>query len=148
MNAQNAVMIAGPKQDLSNISAEIDNMMQLMRSDLCIWFDEQFMRVEGALSAHFQLGGRPPRALIHALQDIYGQAANFGYPMAGRLARSMHRWLDLTGPVRNAVLAAHLDAMRVILRDDLRGEENPTVIALAEVFEQALDAAMTENLPA
>ena len=148
MNAQNAVIIAGPRQDLTNVSAEIDNMMQLMRSDLCIWFDEQFMRVEGALSAHFQLGGRPPRALVHALQDIYGQAANFGYPVAGRLARSMHRWLDLVGPVRNAVLAAHLEAMRVILRDDMRGEENKVALAVAEVLEQALEAATAHNPPA
>jgi hypothetical protein len=143
MNARHAVMVDGPRQDLSNAGAELTSVMQLMRDDLAQWFDEHFMRVEGALSAHFQLGGRPPRALIMALQDIYGQAGSFGYPLAGRLARSMHRWLELKGPVRNAILAA----MCVVLRDNLHGEDHAATLALAETLEEAYGAAKGENQP-
>ncbi|MGL5361838.1 MAG: hypothetical protein ACRDBH_03090 [Bosea sp. (in: a-proteobacteria)] len=145
MSNSTAVMVAGKRPDVSHAGAEIGSVMQLMREDLALWFEEQFMRVEGALSAHFQLGGRPPRTLVHTLQDIYGQAGGFGYPLAGRLARSMHRWLDLNGPVRNAVLAAHLDAMRVILRDDMQGEEHAVANALAETLEEAFGAVQAEN---
>ncbi len=146
MSSSNALMVSGDRPDVRYAGAEISSVMQLMRDDLVLWFEEQFMRVEGALSAHFQLGGRPPRTLVHALQDIYGQAGSFGYPLAGRLARSMHRWLELEGPVRNAVLAAHLDAMRIILRDNLQGDEHAVANTLAETLEEAFGAVQAENL--
>ena len=73
-------------------------------------------------------------ALFRASHDIKGQAATFGYPLAGRVAASLCELLE--SELRPAALvAAHVDAIRVIVRDSVQDENDPGALALVRELE-------------
>ena len=73
-------------------------------------------------------------ALHRAANDVKGQAATFGYPLAARVAASLCDLLE--SELRPAPLVtAHVDAIRVIVRDQVRDESEPTALALVQELE-------------
>jgi chemotaxis protein histidine kinase CheA len=84
-------------------------------------------------------------ALFRAAHDIKGEAATFGYPIAGLIAGSLCRLMDeITEPQALPLLIVdqHVDAIRAIVRQDVKGEEDETGRALA----QRLDELVTRTL--
>jgi chemotaxis protein histidine kinase CheA len=68
--------------------------------------------------------------LFRVVHDMKGQALTFGYPLAARVAASLCRLLEGGSP--KAVLpliAAHVEAIRVIVRDNVK-ENAPQVAAM------------------
>jgi len=84
-------------------------------------------------------------ALFRAAHDIKGEAATFGFPIAGLIAGSLCRLMDDIGDISLlplAVVDQHVDAIRAVVREDVRGEEDVTARALAE----RLDELVTKTL--
>jgi chemotaxis protein histidine kinase CheA len=72
-------------------------------------------------------------ALYRAAHDIRGQAATFGFPLAGDIADNLCDYLDaLPTPVDAsfAFVDAHIDAIAAILREDVRDRVDPTARAV------------------
>jgi chemotaxis protein histidine kinase CheA len=84
-------------------------------------------------------------ALFRAAHDIKGEAATFGYPLAGLIAGSLCRLMDeTTDPATLPLLIVdqHVDAIRAIVREDVKGEEDETARALAVRLDQLVSAAL------
>ena len=73
--------------------------------------------------------------LYRAGHDLKGQALTFGFPMAARVASSLCKLLD--GEVRSPLplIDAHVNAVRVIVRKNIKDETDPTAIAVATELE-------------
>ncbi len=65
------------------------------------------------------------RTLTDAAHDLKGQGATFGYPLAGRVAGLLCRYLEGTSPVDPAVVGAHLEALEQIVRHRIAGAGGP-----------------------
>jgi chemotaxis protein histidine kinase CheA len=94
-------------------------------------------------------------ALFRAVHDIKGEAATFGYPIAGLIAGSLCRVLDeidANGDIPLMVVDRHVDAIRAIVREEVKGDEDKTALALARGLEDvaaaAVDSARAGGRPA
>ncbi|MGI9382510.1 MAG: Hpt domain-containing protein [Methyloligellaceae bacterium] len=82
--------------------------------------------------------------------DIKGQAGTFGYPLAGDICASLCRLLD-TCPDKSRIpvvlVEQHVDAVKAILREDAKGDDNRTACELSgqlrDVTEHFLAQLMT-----
>jgi chemotaxis protein histidine kinase CheA len=84
-------------------------------------------------------------ALFRAAHDIKGEAATFGYPIAGMIAGSLCRLMDEIGDIAALpllVVDQHVDAIRAIVRQEVKGDTDETALALA----RRLDELVTRTL--
>jgi Hpt domain len=57
--------------------------------------------------------------------DLKGQGATFGYPLVTSVAQSLHRFVspnDNASEAQMEIIKSHVDAMRVILKDKVKGD--------------------------
>ncbi|MFN0041944.1 MAG: hypothetical protein ACKVSF_01885 [Alphaproteobacteria bacterium] len=74
-----------------------------------------------------------------AAHDIGSQGELFGFPLARRMARSLCRILEgrePLGPGDGALVRGHVDALKAVARDDVRGEPDGVARTLAIALEQ------------
>ena len=84
-------------------------------------------------------------ALYFRAHDLKGLGATYQYPLVTRIAGSLCRMMDdadkrMQAPA--ALLDAHIDAIRAVVRDEIQTDEHPTGRALAET----LEARVAEHL--
>jgi chemotaxis protein histidine kinase CheA len=86
-------------------------------------------------------------ALFRAAHDIKGEAATFGYPIAGLIAGSLCRLMDEIADLPAlplVIVDRHVDAIRAIVREEVRGEDDETALALAEHLDEVVTRAVRE----
>lgn len=80
--------------------------------------------------------------LFRAAHDIKGHATTFGYPLAADVAESLCRLIEHSpGPaaVPFALVDQHVDAIRAIIREDVRDAGNAVGARLAAGLRQVTD---------
>jgi len=82
--------------------------------------------------------------LYRAGHDLKGQALTFGFPMAARVAASLCKLLDGNGRAPLALIDAHVNAIRVIVRKNVKDEND----RVANVLAAELEGQVTEVLKA
>ena len=80
-----------------------------------------------------------------AVQDLYavahnikGQGSSFGFPLMTRIGNSLCRLTRAKRPFADAdlnIIQAHLDAMRLVLAQNIRGDGGPLGAKLSEKLE-------------
>lgn len=110
--------------------ARAEAAVEEIKSDFPAWMQSD---VEKLTQRHAEfVAAKSPElrsALHRAANDVKGHAATFGYPLAARVAASLCDLLE--SELRPAPLVtAHVDAIRVIVRDQVRDESEPTALAL------------------
>jgi chemotaxis protein histidine kinase CheA len=84
--------------------------------------------------------------LYRAVHDLKGQALTFGYPLAARVASSLVRLLEGGNPsAAIALIAAHVEAIRVIVRDNVKQNAPQVAALLAAELEARVADAMAEG---
>ncbi len=71
------------------------------------------------------------KRIFSIMHDLRGEGANFGYPLVARIAASMNHYLESAAPGSRArndidVIRAHVDALRGVLANKLKGETGET----------------------
>jgi hypothetical protein len=72
-------------------------------------------------------------AIRVSLHDLRGQAGTFGFELVTRISDSACKFIDLSdrfGRAELMVLNMHVDALRAVKQQDVRGEGGPTGIEL------------------
>ena len=83
--------------------------------------------------------------LYRASHDLRGQARTFEFPLIERVAASLCRLLDTPGAAKATTLVdAHVGAIRVIVRDNIKDRSN----AMASTLAKELETRVTEFLTA
>ena len=74
--------------------------------------------------------------LYRASHDLRGQARTFEFPLVERVAASLCRLLDAPGAARaSALIDAHVSAIRIIVRDNIKDRTNAMASTLAKELE-------------
>ncbi len=79
--------------------------------------------------------------LFRSSHDLKGQGQTFGFPFVARVAASLCRLLDGIAPdqIPVGLLDAHVDAIRVCMRDQIKGDSDLVATALAKELEARVD---------
>jgi hypothetical protein len=80
-----------------------------------------------------------------AAHDVKGMGATYGYPLATQLAASLCRLIETdagkaAARQTPALVTAHVDALRAVLRDGITSTAHPIGRALVTALEQRVEA--------
>jgi HPt (histidine-containing phosphotransfer) domain-containing protein len=104
------------------------------------WMCEEVSRVAESRAAWAASGfaaGAAREAFHRAVHDIKGEAATLGFPLAAQVAASLCLILDRSNPemaAPEALIRAHVDAIRAIVREEARDPDDPVGRPLAEAL--------------
>ncbi len=114
------------------------------------WIVEQTARLAAARDNVEQSGysGELADELFRAAHDLKGEADTFGYPLVTRIGASLCYLLEAVEkgtPFHNELVNLHVDAVRAIVRDHIKGQANSTAVALFTSLAEATDSYVTAH---
>ena len=130
------------EQALSELSGQFDG-----------WIVEEVARLAAALDAVAAGGytGTDGEDLFRAAHDIKGEADTLGYPLITRTAASLCFLLEAVengAPFPRELVMLHVDAVRAMARDRVRGTANATAVSLFTTLATAANLFVERHLPA
>lgn len=123
--------------------ARAEAALESIKSEFAGWIGTDIARLgecRDAFAKDPNTAGR--RALYRAGHDLKGQALTYEFPLVARIAKSLCQLLEESDAAPLGLVDAHVDAVRVIVRDNVRDDSNPTAVALA----CELEARVAEQL--
>ena len=131
----------------ANAIAKAEAALKAMSAQFGQWLQDESVKLDQA-QADIRAKGYTPEtaeALYFRAHDLKGLGATYQYPLVTRIAGSLCRMIDdadkrMQAPV--AILDAHIDAIRAVVRDEIQTDEHPVGRELAET----LEARVAEHL--
>lgn len=104
------------------------------------WLQDEVVKLETARAALHGQGATPATmdSLYLHSHDLKGLGTTYDFPLISRVASSLCKLMDAAAPRTAAPLGlvdAHIDAIRAIVRDDIRDPEHATGLLLARTLE-------------
>ncbi|MNX76544.1 hypothetical protein D3C86_1080560 [compost metagenome] len=127
--------------------AKAEAALKAMSAQFGQWLNDEIVKLDQA-QADIRAKGYTPEtaeALYFRAHDLKGLGATYQYPLVTRIAGSLCRLMDDTDKRMQAPLAildAHVDAIRAVVRDEIQTDEHPVGRDLAET----LEARVAEHL--
>ncbi|WP_296174942.1 Hpt domain-containing protein [uncultured Brevundimonas sp.] len=127
--------------------AKAEAALKAMSAQFGQWLNDEIVKLDQA-QADIRAKGYTPEtaeALYFRAHDLKGLGATYQYPLVTRIAGSLCRMMDdvdkrMQAPA--AILDAHIDAIRAVVRDEIQTDEHPVGRTLAET----LEARVAEHL--
>ena len=127
--------------------AKAEAALKAMSAQFGQWLNDEIVKLDQA-QADIRAKGYTPEtaeALYFRAHDLKGLGATYQYPLVTRIAGSLCRMMDdadkrMQAPI--AILDAHVDAIRAVVRDEIQTDEHPLGRDLAET----LEARVAEHL--
>ncbi len=127
--------------------AKAEEALKAMSSQFGQWLLDEIVKLDRAQTDIRGLGYNTAtaEALYFRAHDLKGLGTTYQYPLVTRLAGSLCKMMDdpvkrLAAPL--ALLDAHIDAIKAVVRDQIQTDDHPTGRVLAE----ALEARVAEHL--
>lgn len=122
--------------------------LEQVSGEFAEWMDQDVRILADMAARHAaQPDAESRAALLRAAHDIKGQAATFDFPLVGRVAASLSKLVDEIPPgcaLPTALVEAHVQAVLVIHRQNIRGAQDTTASTLCA----ELEARVNETLAA
>ncbi|MEG0819002.1 MAG: Hpt domain-containing protein [Brevundimonas sp.] len=120
--------------------AKAEAALKAMSAQFGQWLNDEIVKLDQA-QADIRAKGYTPEtaeALYFRAHDLKGLGATYQYPLVTRIASSLCRMMDdadkrMQAPA--AILDAHIDAIRAVVRDEIQTDEHPVGRELAETLE-------------
>jgi HPt (histidine-containing phosphotransfer) domain-containing protein len=130
--------------------ARAEQALAQLSSEFSVWMTSECDRLDGARRAVKSNGfSKATRdALFHAAHDIKGQAATFGYPFVAASADSLCRLIEHTPDMKRIPLALvdqHVDAVRAIIRENVRSDVAQIADALTRRLREVTDDFLVQE---
>jgi len=120
--------------------AKAEEALKAMSAQFSQWLDDEIVKLDKAQADIREQGYTPAtaEALYFRAHDLKGLGTTYEYPLVTRIAASLCKMLDdpntrMAAPV--LILDAHIDAIRAVVRDQIKTDEHPTGRVLAETLE-------------
>ncbi|MFN3836617.1 MAG: Hpt domain-containing protein [Brevundimonas sp.] len=120
--------------------AKAEEALKAMSAQFGQWLNDEIVKLDKAQADIREQGYTPAtaEALYFRAHDLKGLGTTYEYPLVTRLAGSLCKMLDdadrrMSAPL--VILDAHIDAIRAVVRDQIKTDEHPTGRALAETLE-------------
>lgn len=124
--------IARAEKALEELSVEFDG-----------WLEEEVTRLLAARAA-FKNHGASQEAfeeLYHAAHDLKGEGETLGYPLIGELCALLCSLLDAVddkSQVPMTLVDNHVDAIHIVMRDQIKDPRNETARAVVERLDEVV----------
>jgi chemotaxis protein histidine kinase CheA len=119
--------------------------METLKDDFQNWIGDDVEKLATARDAFAKDRSELAReTLFRCSHDLKGQGQTFGFPFVARVASSLCRLLEgvVLKDIPVSLLDAHVDAIRVCMRDQIKGDSDKVATMLAG----ELDARVGELL--
>ncbi|NBB63695.1 Hpt domain-containing protein [Pseudomonas sp. ODNR1LW] len=120
--------------------ARAEEALKAMSAQFGQWLNDEIVKLDRAQADIREKGltAETAEALYFRAHDLKGLGTTYEYPLVTRIAGSLCKLLDDAGSRLQAPLEtihAHVDAIRSVVRDQIKTDENPTGRVLAESLE-------------
>lgn len=125
---QNKVEKGGPGAVDMDALARAEEVIANLADDYLDWVREDFVRIEAAFEKLKSGDGGDAEnleAMFQIAHDMKGQGGSFGYDLMTAIGDHMCRLLetvDKAGPREQVMIRVHIDAMRVVITKELKGD--------------------------
>jgi len=135
---------SGTALDMSAVK-RAEEALQTLKTEFGDWIAADVQILVAALDAFMQDPGAERQGdLYRASHDLRGQARTFEFPLVERVAASLCRLLDAPGAAKATTLVdAHVGAIRVIVRDNIKDRSNAMASTLAKELETRVSEFLT-----
>jgi len=124
----------------ANAIARAEEALKAMSAQFGQWLNDEVVKLDKA-QADIRSQGYTPEtaeALYFRAHDLKGLGTTYEYPLVTRIAASLCRMLDdavkrIQAPL--AVVDAHIDAIKAVVRDKIQTDEHPVGRDLVETLE-------------
>lgn len=120
--------------------AKAEEALKAMSAQFSQWLNDEIVKLDKAQADIREKGYTPETAeqLYFRAHDLKGLGTTYEYPLVTRIAASLCRMLDdatrrMDAPM--VILDAHIDAIRAVVRDEIKSDDHPTGRVLAETLE-------------
>lgn len=127
--------------------AKAEEALRAMSAQFGQWLQDEIVKLDKAQSDIRTQGytEATAEALYFRAHDLKGLGATYQYPLVTRLAGSLCKMIDdptkrMAAPL--ALVDAHVDAIKAVVRDEIKTDDHPTGRVLAET----LEARVAEHL--
>jgi len=124
----------------ANAIAKAEEALKAMSAQFSQWLQDEIAKLDKAQNDIRAIGYTPETAesLYFRAHDLKGLGTTYEYPLVTRIAGSLCKMLD--DPARRMeapllILDAHIDAIRAVVRDEIKSDDHPTGRVLAETLE-------------
>lgn len=124
----------------ANAIAKAEEALKAMSAQFGQWLQDEIVKLDKAQSDIRAQGynAQTAETLYFRAHDLKGLGATYQYPLVTRIAGSLCRMMDdadkrMQAPM--AILDAHIDAIRAVVRDEIQTDEHPVGRELAETLE-------------
>jgi len=123
-----------------------------LKGELTGWVTEDVNRLVEAQQAYTkQSDAETLGDLYRAAHDLKGQATTFDFPLVSRVAASLCKLTDDTNfglPLPLSLIAAHIDAIKVIVRDNLKDPSDQMATVLSAELERQVEGFLAKHATA
>ena len=124
----------------ANAIARAEEALKAMSAQFGQWLNDEVVRLDKAQSDIRSQGYTPEtaEALYFRAHDLKGLGTTYEYPLVTRIAASLCRMLDNADKRMQAPLAvvdAHIDAIKAVVRDKIQTDDHPVGRELVETLE-------------
>jgi len=137
--AEIGLPVFDPKAQLfdADAVARADEMLQAMSGSFQDWLDADIRKLHGARlaaeAAEWSDAGL--EQLFSVAHDVKGMGESYGYPLATKIAASLCRLIETpagraAARGNPALVIAHVDTLRAIVRDQIKSDDHPVGRAL------------------
>lgn len=124
----------------ANAIARAEEALKAMSAQFGQWLNDEVVRLDKAQSDIRSQGYTPEtaEALYFRAHDLKGLGTTYEYPLVTRIAASLCRMLDDSDKRMQAPLAvvdAHIDAIKAVVRDKIQTDDHPVGRDLVETLE-------------
>jgi chemotaxis protein histidine kinase CheA len=111
--------------------------MEDLKSEFADWMNADVERLAKSRNAYAAKPDDDTKGdLYRASHDVKGQAMTFEFPFAARIASSLCKMLDARGVAPLKLVDAHVDAIHVVVKRNIKDPSDPVSIALAKELEE------------
>jgi hypothetical protein len=110
--------------------------MASLKSEFAEWMDADVEALAQSRNAYATIPSAESKGqLFRASHDLKGQALTFEHPVVARMAASLCKLLDGTPNTPLVLIDAHVNAIKILVRQNVRDVADPTTNALAAELE-------------
>ncbi|HET7335175.1 MAG TPA: hypothetical protein VFI93_08665 [Rhizomicrobium sp.] len=118
--------------------------MDALKDEFADWIAKDVAELVAARDTYAKDGDTESRDTLYLRsQDLKGQAKTFEFPLVARIAASLCKLLDGNNAALTVALVdAHVNAIRVIVKQNIKTEDDKTANTLAMELEARVDNAL------
>ena len=137
-------MTSGSAMDIEKMIAKAEQNLATLKQEFPVWMASEFTELQKAWADYKADVPDAKRLLFRRVHDMRGQAATFGFPLAGRAADNLCKLMDTVEAVPVDIIEAHVQTINVIIRENINIEDHPVGIMMIMELEK-LGHAMIRN---